>query len=129
MAYGLKRGYVPALMLLAAAAAQGADPLPDPTRPPEGWTSSGAAAETGAETGRRLQTVILPRRGKPVAVIGGQRVSLGEKYGDAKVVKITEKEVVLQGPEGRETLKLITDAEKQTAATVKPDRMQRAEKK
>lgn len=99
--------------------AYGGETLPDPTRPPAAWLARDAAADPAAG-GRRLQTVVLPRRGKPVAVIGGQRVALGEAYGEAKVIRITEKEVVLQGPEGREVLELVPEVEKRPAPRAKP---------
>lgn len=116
MAGGMKPLLAIALAL-GAAPALAADPLPDPTRPPSGWLSGDPSADAAAG-GRRVQTVILPKRGKPVAVIGGQQVALGEKYGDATVVRITENEVVLESAAGRETLKVNLDAEKTPSVAV-----------
>lgn len=93
-----------------------AEPLPDPTRPAPGFGSEtpgavGAPVAVG-ETGPVLQTVILPRKGKPKAMIGGELVSLGGRYGDQKLVKVSEREVVLEGPRGREVLTLTPGIEK-----------------
>ncbi len=59
-----------------SAAAQG---LADPTRPPPGYAGPLGVAEN--DGGPRLQSVILPRGGKPRAVISGQVVLLGGKWG------------------------------------------------
>ena len=73
--------------------------------------------------------LLITKRGKPVAVIGGQRVALGELYGDAKVVRISEKEVVLEGPEGREVLELVPDVEKRPATRAKSGSSARADRR
>jgi hypothetical protein len=36
----------------------------------------------------------------------------GERFGEAKLIKISEGEVILLGPEGRQTLKLFPGVEK-----------------
>lgn len=88
--------------------------LRDPTRPPEQLGQSG---ETGAASGPVLQSVLLsPQR--RIAVISGQTVKLGEKFGDATVVRISESEVVLRSSgsgEGGEfqTLRLFPSIGKQ----------------
>lgn len=104
-----------ALLIIAlampAAGALAQEALPDPTRPPAGWASGQAAAPVG-EGGAMLQSVILPKRGRPSAVINGERVQLGGKYGEARVVKISEAEVVLRGPAGEQILKMVPEVEK-----------------
>lgn len=85
-------------------------PMADPTRPP-----TGVASETqvvGEVTGPVLQSVKIPKKGVPVAMIGGQHVKLGEMYGDSKLVRLTEKEAVLEGPGGTERLQLTPGIEK-----------------
>jgi|GEM_PF-680067 len=87
--------------------------FPDPTRPATGMmnTPSGSVAPTsGGENG--LQTIMLPSKGKPSAIINGERIELGGKYGDARVIKITESSVVLQTPTGLQTLKMVPGVEK-----------------
>ena len=93
----------------------------DPTRPPVGWLSvdDGAAASVSSGNEFRLQSVMLPQRGKPSAIIGGQSVVLGEKIGEAKLVRLTEKEAVLQGPDGVTRLYLTPDVNKQMIVTPK----------
>lgn len=93
----------------------------DPTRPPAGWgtatESAGVAATVDNEF--RLQSVMLPQRGKPVAIIGGQTVALGGKLGEATLVRLTEREAVLQGPEGVTHLYLTPEVNKQMIVTPK----------
>jgi MSHA biogenesis protein MshK len=84
--------------------------LADPTRPPMGMGSDAAAmAEAG---GPVLQSVKIPKKGKPVAVIGGQQVVLGEMYGDSRLISLNENEAVLEGPGGIEHLRLTPGIEK-----------------
>ena len=83
-------------------------PLADPTRPPAGVLAPDAAEVSGPV----LQSVLIPKRGKPLAVIGGQQVRLGERYGDSRLVKLTEREAVLEGPDGIERLWLTPGVEK-----------------
>lgn len=100
-----------ALLLLVAmiGLARAAEPaLQDPTRPP---VSTGYAGE-GGDLGGRLSSVILPRNGRPSAVIGGQVVLLGGFVGEARLVRVSENEVVLEGPDGIERLYLTPDVEK-----------------
>lgn len=104
-----------AAWLLAISVSVQAELLPDPTRPAPGFGSEPPASigtPGVGEGGPVLQTVILPRKGKPKAVIGGELVTLGGKYGDQTLVKVGEREVVLEGPRGREVLKLTPGIEK-----------------
>lgn len=98
-----------ALLLLVAlpAAAQ----LADPTRPPSSVATPADAAAAPVQSAV-LQSVILRQGGKPAALISGVVVELGGQVGEAKLVKIQEDAVVLRGPQGDETLRLIPDAEK-----------------
>lgn len=93
----------------------------DPTRPPAAYlgqaTAAGAAVEEG---GLRLQSVLTPQRGKPLAIIGGTTVGLGGKVGGATLVRLSEREAVLQGPEGVTRLYLTPDVEKQMIVTPAP---------
>lgn len=86
--------------------------MPDPTRPggsqmtPESGSSASAPLESG------VQTVILRRGGKSTAVINGQHVVVGGKFGDKRVLRITESEIVLKGESGREVIKVTPSIEK-----------------
>ncbi len=90
-------------------------PLPDPTRPPAAFENAPAATEAKAGNSAGLQTVILRKGRKPVAVINGETVELGGKVGEATLVKLSEREAVLQGPQGREVLHLTPKASKTAA--------------
>ena len=82
--------------------------LTDPTRPPAGLQSSEAADDALAAP--VLQSVMISSTARS-AIIGGKAVKLGGTYGDARVVKITENEVVLRSSGGTETLKMYPGVE------------------
>lgn len=114
-------------LALVPAGAWAQEALPDPTRPPAGWASGQAATPSG-EGGSMLQSVILPKRGKPAAIINGERVVLGGMYGDLKVVKINESEVVLKGPAGEQVLKMVPEVEKHMRPVVRKSKAAREER-
>lgn len=101
------------LALVGALAAWCAGPLAqsapfvDPTRPP----SAGPAAGGSAPGEIHLQSVLLgPRR--RVAVIDGEALTVGQKFGDATVTRISLGEVKLKQGNDIRTLKLLPDVEK-----------------
>lgn len=106
---GAVRWWVLLLSVLAGGA--WGEALPDPTRPPPGF---GADAGAGVEEtpALRLQSVVLPQSGRPMAVIGGQVVHLGDKVGDGRLVRLTETEAVISGPQGITRLPLTPEAVK-----------------
>lgn len=105
------------LALLAAPWAT-AEGLSDPTRPPPGLAGAAAGGAVSEEKGPVLQSVLISS-GRKSAIIGGQVVGLGEKFGDARVVRITESEVVLQTGTTKEVLRLFPDVDKRQARPVK----------
>jgi MSHA biogenesis protein MshK len=119
MAGRLKSAALAMLALLAGAAncfGQSDTSLPDPMRPPAAAGETAPAASTGSEgmpaTSNGLQTIILGRGRKPMAVINGIAVGLGDKVGEARLVKLSETQAVLQGPGGKETLYLTPGVER-----------------
>lgn len=115
----LMRLIVLALLAFAdPAAAQTADP----TRPPASWLAPVDDARPGSDSavGMRLQSVLMRQGGRPVAVIGGKTVALGGRVGEATLVRLTEREAVLQGADGVTHLYLTPDVEKQMIETPKP---------
>jgi len=97
-----------AATVMATAIAQ-AQALTDPTRPPSAPPAApGAQEET---TGPRLQSILLSS-GRKIAVINGTMVPLGGMVGEAKVVRITETQVVLKKGDDTEVLKLFPGIEK-----------------
>lgn len=89
-----------------AVGAQGAG-LVDPTRPPD-VSSAQAKSEAAVTAGPRLQSVLIsPAR--RIAVISGKTLALGEKYGDATVVSITETTVRLRSASEVQTLHLFPE--------------------
>ncbi len=106
------------------------DSLPDPTRPPAILAEPAPADEGKSDKAEKaapagLQTVIMRKGEKPLAVINGQTVQLGGMVGEARLVKLNESEAVLQGPNGMEMLHLTPGVERKAIippleATVKP---------
>lgn len=101
------------MALLALAGAAHAQ-LADPTRPPAAIGGAGEPAGAAAFEASGLQSVILRKTGKPAALINGNVVELGGKVGEARLIRISEDAVVLRGPQGDETLRLMPAAEKKT---------------
>lgn len=99
-------------VLLSLVPFSGALAAGDPTRPPATWLSQADAHTAGGGTSLRLQSVLLPQRGRPVAIIDGQTVPLGSYVGVARLVRLTEGEAVLQGPDGVTRLYLTPDVDK-----------------
>lgn len=90
--------------------------LGDPTRP-SGTFADGAAE--GDDGMLRLQSVLMPQGGKPVAIISGQMVRLGGRIGEMRLVRLNETEAVLQGPKGVERL-FLTPIVTKTGGTGSP---------
>lgn len=101
---------------LVAAPALAQSPLPDPTQPPSGYAQDGdaSAAPVG---GPVLESVMIPKKGKPLAVISGKQVRVGEFYGESRLVRVNEREAVLEGPAGIERLPLTPGIEKTNIIT------------
>ena len=116
-----------ALVVLALPLAARAQ-LADPTRPPADILE--AASESGVAAGPVLQSVLIPENGRPLAVIDGLLVRLGERYRESRLIKLTEREAVLDGPAGIDRLRLTPDVEKinlaakNTTKTLAPKRAQ-----
>jgi MSHA biogenesis protein MshK len=95
------------LAILFAVEAVQAQSMNDPTRPPNA-TPEG---ESGQARVPVLQSVMITPHGR-AAIINGERVELGGKFGDARVLKITETEVVLRSAGRTEVLKLYPNVDK-----------------
>lgn len=114
MASHLKH-FLSASILAMAGVAQAQ--LADPTRPPAAINAAAGDPANAAIYGSSgLQSVILRKGGKPAALINGSVVELGGKVGEARLIRINEDKVVLRGPQGDETLRLIPAAEKKVGA-------------
>lgn len=109
-----------ALLTCVAFNAIAAEPLRDPTQPPAALMPV-LPAERSEAAGPVLQSIILRKGHKPQAIIGGERVELGGRYGELRLVRVNENSVVLQGPGGRETLQLTPAVQK----TPRPARQQK----
>lgn len=97
-----------------------AEDLPDPTRPPASIFATAAGAGAGREaTGNRtsgLRSVIISES-RRAAIIDGKIVELGAKHGDARLIEVNERGVVLRGAHGRQVLTLFPGV-KMTSAKI-----------
>ncbi len=92
-----------------------AQALTDPTRPATGYAEADGGTAAG---GLVLQSVMIAPTHQS-AIINGEMVKLGGKFGNARLVKITESEVVLKDGEATQVLKLYPGVEKR--AVEKPE--------
>lgn len=96
-----------------AAGAVSAQITNDPSRPPSGYAdveNSGVAS-----VGPVLQSVMITPTLK-AAIINGEMVKLGGKFGNAHLVKVSENEVVLRNNEEIQVLKMYPGVEKRESA-------------
>ena len=101
-----------------AAHAAGEATLTDPTRPPpEMMAFLPASAGAAVLAVPRLQSVMIGASVRS-AIIDGQRYKVGDRIGDARLLRISENEVVLAGAGGRQTMTLFAPV-KQTPAPVR----------
>lgn len=89
----------------------------DPTRPPVGFGTGAADTESDTGGGIRLQSVMISPT-YSAAIINGVRVRLGEKYGDAVLVRVAESEVVLRSGGAQQVLKIHPGVEKREIVPV-----------
>ena len=85
--------------------------LSDPTRPPREILGGSAEAYEPAASWSPAQVVIISKDRRQ-ATINGRTVSLGGRYGNAAVVRITDEEIVLQKPEATETIRLYSSVQR-----------------
>ena len=88
---------------------------PDTTRPAGNQVTAEGGSGVSAPVESGVQTVILRPGGKSAAVINGQYVVVGGTFGDKRVLRITESEIVLKGESGREVIKVMPSVEKTPA--------------
>ena len=114
--YCLRAAIIGALSVgLSLPLSVGAQALPDPTRPSVGYDASLAYGE---QDGPVLQSIMLSPQRKS-AIISGVKVDLGGKYADAKLIRVSEGEVVLWRGGESQTLKLFPGVEKRAARVAK----------
>lgn len=121
-----RTGFALLLCCTATAVMAEASSLPDPTRRP--GAAELATGEAAVPIGPVLQTIIVPRKGKPRALISGQLVMLGGNIGERRLVSLNEKGAILEGPDGIERLSLTPGIEK-TGILLKTTAMRSAQSK
>jgi MSHA biogenesis protein MshK len=94
-----------ALIISLGAPRSLAQGLNDPTRPPREILGGAPGTFEAAVSSSPAQVVIISKDRRQ-ATINGRTVSLGGRYGNATLVRISDEEIVLQRPEATETIKL-----------------------
>jgi len=107
-----------AVALIAAlpAYAQG---LNDPTRPPAEILGD-AGQDSEASVGSSPAQVVIISSDRRQATINGRTVSLGGRYGDATLVRISDEEIVLEKAGSTEIIRLYSSVNRKMR--VSPDR-------
>jgi len=108
----MRKGPLQCMMAAATVAAMAgaqAQALTDPTRPPSATAGAPASQQEASTT--QLQSILLSS-GRKLAVINGNMVRLGGMVGEARVVRISETEVVLKKGDETEVLKLFPGVDK-----------------
>jgi len=100
-----------ALVLSLGAMRSLAQGLNDPTRPPREILGGRAGTFEPAVSSSHAQVVIVSKDRRH-ATINGRTVSLGGRYGNATLVRVSDEELVLQRPEGTETIKLYSSVQR-----------------
>jgi MSHA biogenesis protein MshK len=106
---GLWKLYLGLLLVISPAVVL-AGVLRDPTRIPVEVSGPTAAGEEAAAPDSGLQSVLIAP-GRRAAIINGQTVEQGGKYGDSRLIKVNEGSVVLRGPQGKQVLMLFPGVE------------------
>ena len=73
------------------------------------------APDSLSGAGPVLQSVMISPAGR-AAIINGEMVKLGQKYGDAVLIRVAENEVVLKSSAGTQVLKMYPGVEKRVIA-------------
>jgi MSHA biogenesis protein MshK len=107
-----------ALVLLAALPAH-AQGLNDPTRPPREILGDTGEVSDAAAGGSPAQVVVISSDRRQ-ATINGRTVSLGGRYGDATLVRISDEEIVLQKADSMEIIRLYSSVNRKMRLS--PDR-------
>jgi MSHA biogenesis protein MshK len=105
-------------LLALGSAMAWAQALSDPTRPPGGFYV-GPGTGRGGEAGSALvlQSVLIYPDMRS-AIISGEHVALGQKLGNARLVRVAETEVVLLDGAERRTLRLFPGVDKRPTGAV-----------
>ncbi|HJV74994.1 MAG TPA: MSHA biogenesis protein MshK [Noviherbaspirillum sp.] len=88
--------------------------LNDPTRPPAATLPDEGANGVASESAAPVLQSILISPSRRQAIISGKTLTVGERVGDAKIVRITENTVILRNGTDLQTLKLFPGIEKRS---------------
>lgn len=99
-----------------------AQPVSDPTQPPAALMAAPASGAPAVAAAPELQSVLISHNpgGRKLALINGQLLRPGERFGNAVVVAIAQTEVTLRRGRTLEKLKLFPPMEAGGAGAGKP---------
>ena len=123
MVTGLK--ILPSVLMLCIAQGASAEPLPDPTRPAidlAAGSGAGRVLETvpAEAVPHGLQSVIISPQHR-AAIINGETVDLGGKYGNSRLVEVRENSVVLESSHGRRVMEMFPKVNIKKNEMVQPE--------
>jgi MSHA biogenesis protein MshK len=108
----------PLVLIGLLASATHAAPFTDPFRPPRQIEPAAVDAPANASAGSRLESLLIgPDR--RIAVINGQSYVEGDRFGEGRVLRISESEVVIRHADRDEKLSLFPASGKRTSTAVK----------
>jgi MSHA biogenesis protein MshK len=116
------------LIALVASLPAHAQGMSDPTRPPR-EILGGAAEVSDAPAGGSPAQVVIISSDRRQATINGRTVSLGGRYGDATLVKISDEELVLERPGSTEVIRLYSSVNRKMRSSLQPSQTNTAEKR
>jgi MSHA biogenesis protein MshK len=111
------------LTLTATATFAAAASLPDPTQPPAALIAAGNGNDEGMAVQQPVLQSVMISPARRVAIISGQTVALGGLYQGARLVRISETEVVLRSGNETQMLKLFPELEKQPVSAAGAKRL------
>jgi len=100
--------------------------LRDPTLPPSTFAAAATDGAPVAEQPLVLEGIKRPRSGAATALINGEVLQIGAMIRGLRLVAIRETEVVLEGEQGRELLRLAPAVEKRMPIQVNRRPQERA---
>jgi MSHA biogenesis protein MshK len=116
-----------AVIALLAAAPLQAQGMSDPMRPPREILGGAEHVETPPSTSPAQVVIISPDRRQ--ATINGRTVSVGGRYGDATLTKISDEELVLQKPDSTEVIRLYSSVNRRMRSPAEQGTTNTAEKR
>lgn len=112
--------FIASLSIACVPAAHANDQLNDPTRPVIVTPAPSESIEKRPAAEVLVLQSVLVAADRKAAVISGRMVALGSSVGGYRLVRVSENDVTLSGPEGLKTLKLFPAVQMRDADVYPP---------